>query len=247
MRVWRSVRDEVRARAPGAYGQARNALWVSRWYVRRLRGGSLGPARDPYDAAFWDQNEQGDWDGFARLVLDLFRPRSVLDVGCGSGALLRAIGRAAPVVRRLGLEHSPEALRRARSHGVEARPFDAMALDGSSARRLRHELGDWDLVTCFEVAEHLPPWRARPFVRFLAQWDTLVFSAARPGQGGVWHLNEQHPRYWLKRFAACGMANDSKGGTLRQGLAPLNLGPWYAANTLVLSRRPLAPVSRATE
>jgi hypothetical protein len=61
----------------------------------------------------------------------------------------------------------------------------------------------FDLVTSFEVAEHLPPRAAEPFVEYLTGLgDVVAFSAAIPLQGGTSHLNEQWQDYWSNLFAA---------------------------------------------
>lgn len=235
----RRIQDRARAAMPGLYKPVRNAVWLARWY-----GARLAPRRktaDPYSDEFWRVQEAGDWDGFARLVGRILSPASVLDVGCGSGALLQALRRTDPRLRLGGLEHSLTARRRAQAAGLAVRPFDALALDAVGRRALGAELGHWDLVVCLEVAEHLPPWHGARLVSFLAQWDVVLFSAARLGQGGVWHLNEQPPEYWLRRFARTGLEPHAAGRRLRDGLAKIALAPWYAANALVLTRGGATP------
>ncbi len=34
--------------------------------------------------------------------------------------------------------------------------------------------------------------------------NTIFWSAARPGQGGFNHVNEQEPEYWIEKFARHG-------------------------------------------
>jgi hypothetical protein len=59
----------------------------------------------------------------------------------------------------------------------------------------------FDLALCLEVGEHLPAESAAPLVRFLVDAsDTVVFSAAVPGQGGRHHVNEQWQSYWAGLF-----------------------------------------------
>jgi len=38
--------------------------------------------------------------------------------------------------------------------------------------------------------------------------DRIVMSAARPGQGGEGHFNEQLPEYWIEKFIARGFKYD---------------------------------------
>jgi hypothetical protein len=59
----------------------------------------------------------------------------------------------------------------------------------------------FDLCQSLEVAEHLPPARAKTFVADLAaQAPVVLSSAATPGQGGENHLNEQPGSYWQSHF-----------------------------------------------
>jgi len=59
----------------------------------------------------------------------------------------------------------------------------------------------YDLGISIEVAEHIPAAAADAFCDSLVQSaNFLVFSAAIPGQGGVNHVNEQKPRYWVDKF-----------------------------------------------
>lgn len=65
----------------------------------------------------------------------------------------------------------------------------------------------FDLVQSLEVAEHLKPERAESFAGDLTKIsDIVLFSAAIPGQGGVGHINEQWPSYWISIFDKKGYA-----------------------------------------
>ena len=51
------------------------------------------------------------------------------------------------------------------------------------------------------MAEHLPPGAANILVSTLTgHGDIVMFSAARPGQGGERHLNERPYEYWRQLF-----------------------------------------------
>jgi hypothetical protein len=55
------------------------------------------------------------------------------------------------------------------------------------------------------VAEHLPAASAATFVSSLCRHgDAVLFSAAIPGQGGSYHVNEQWPSYWANLFRSEG-------------------------------------------
>ncbi len=126
------------------------------------------------------------------IVFDIFRPSSVLDIGCGLGNWLEVskrlgvneiIGVDGTYVNRKLLKIAPEEF-------VESDLQKGISL----GRR-------FDLGICLEVAEHLPESSAETLVRSLTYHaDVLLFSAAIPGQGGQFHLNEQWPAYWQNLF-----------------------------------------------
>ena len=131
-----------------------------------------------------------------RYVLDRFRPASVLDFGCGTGRTLDhflAQGLDASGVegsaKAISLAQRPDRIRR---HDFE-RPLD---------------LGrKFDLLWCFEVVEHIRPAKSDVLLDSLARHaDLIVLSAARPGQGGDGHFNEQPPEYWAERMRSRGFA-----------------------------------------
>ena len=73
----------------------------------------------------------------------------------------------------------------------------------------------FDLVLCIEVAEHLPESVADILCDTVARHcgKLLVFTAALPGQGGKFHINEQPRQYWKERLAKRGLIYSPKGTT----------------------------------
>lgn len=132
----------------------------------------------------------------APLLLRLVQPQSVLDVGCGEGAWLKAF-QDQGVPRLLGLDGSY----------VDRSQFllDSACFRAADLARPVELEESFDLALCLEVAEHLPARQSRPLVRLLTRAAPVVlFSAAVPGQLGVGHVNEQWPGYWEARFAEHG-------------------------------------------
>lgn len=148
-----------------------------------------------YDDKFFDGIVEGATRSariMVPMIMQLVHPKSVIDIGCGDGAWLKAFV----------------------EHGVE----DIMGIDGSyvdpsrlliertqfqavDLNRPEHIGKTFDLALSLEVAEHLPARAAPSFVEMLVQAAPLVlFSAAIPNQGGRHHVNEQWPRYWERFF-----------------------------------------------
>jgi len=65
------------------------------------------------------------------------------------------------------------------------------------------------LATSLEVAEHISAVLADAFVRYFENLaETIIFTAAQPGQGGTGHINEQPREHWISKFASIGFPLD---------------------------------------
>jgi SAM-dependent methyltransferase len=162
------------------------------------------------------------------IVVELTRPASVVDVGCGAGGWLAAFARHG-VRDYLGIDgYAPEELLEIpRDRFLAADLTRPLALDRT-----------FDLAISLEVAEHLAGSAARTFVESLTRLAPVVmFSAAVPGQGGTGHRNEQWPRYWADLFADLGF--DALDVVRPRVWDDERIEPWYAQNTvLYAARRP---------
>lgn len=223
---------------------AKSLSYAVRWRARNwettvlwLRLRAAGNLAWAYSDDFWDFHSGGDWTGFADLLLRDCRPRSVVDVGCGDGKLLAALLARAPGLPVLGIDSSPSALVRAAAAGVPTEQHELDSLRGRALAPLRARISQFDMVISLETVEHLPPWAGRSFVKTLAQPRLVVFSAARPFQGGTLHLNERPPEYWRDRFAARRYDPAAFETALRGDLSRLDLPTWYSDNLQVFERR----------
>ena len=188
-----------------------------------------------YDEGFFQHQADGS-ERSARLVLehlfDLYRPESILDIGCGVGTWLQA-AQSLGVKDILGVD------------GADA-AHDVPRIDKS--RILLMDLNQpisvgrrFDLVMSLEVAEHLPGSSARAFVDNLTRHgDLVLFSAALPFQGGFGHVNENWLEYWAKLFEHAGFEPlDILRRTLWHNT---DVEWWYRQNMILFRRRTKADV-----
>jgi SAM-dependent methyltransferase len=127
------------------------------------------------------------------LVMELVRPQSVIDLGCGLGAWLS-------VFREQGVKDI---------WGVDGDWIQKDFLQIPPDRFQTYDLAlpftrdrQFDLVMSLEVAEHLPPASAPVLVDSLVNLGPVIlFAAAIPCQGGLNHINEQWPEYWAELFS----------------------------------------------
>jgi ubiquinone/menaquinone biosynthesis C-methylase UbiE len=92
------------------------------------------------------------WRLVVHELKDLPAQAVVIDLGCGSGALLERIGRALPETRLVGIDVEPSALKLARQRLPHAE-FVSGDLDQVGAGQAFR--GHADAVVCSEVLEHL--------------------------------------------------------------------------------------------
>jgi len=168
----------------------------------------------------------------AATIERIFKPNSVIDVGCGAGTLLAQLKRDGLEVR--GLEYSDAGIARCREKGVDVEKFD---LETDEAIE-----GSWDVTVSFEVAEHLPESLADNYVRVISQFSPIVImSAATVGQGGLDHVNEQPHEYWIEKMKRQGFDYDRQSSNqVREEWAAKGVASWYVNNTMIFRRR-IAP------
>lgn len=158
------------------------------------------------------------------VLFDGAIPTSLIDVGCGTGTWTKA-AMDLGVKDTLGVDGiAPAELLIPNDHFIK-RDFTQ---DWNLGRR-------FDMALCLEVAEHLEEKSAPRLVRNLAvHSDTVVFSAACPGQAGQHHVNCRWPAYWQKLFNAEGYVCDD---SLRWKVwNDCRVEPWYRQNVFVAKR-----------
>lgn len=161
------------------------------------------------------------------LVMDMVKPSSVLDVGCGTGTWLSAFEEAG-IRDYLGIDGAYVQSTQLKIPAEKFKPVDLKA--PWTLNRT------FDLVVCLEVAEHLPQSSADMFVEALTcHADTILFSAAIPHQGGQHHINEQWPEYWQQKFAHHGFYfHDSVRSKIWSNE---KVEWWYRQNIFLITRK----------
>lgn len=186
-----------------------------------------------YDAPFFDGTSAANTycKRFAQFLISNLSPKSVLDVGCGDCSFLSSF--CVEGIECVGLDGSAAATAYVPAGAIVEQ---ADLEDG-------FEMGKkFDLVSCIEVAEHLPKRCAKNLVAALTSHSNraIVFSAAHPGQGGVGHINEQPSQYWVRLFATYGwQANNTLSESARLHLKNSSAPSYLSVNLLIFQRASL--------
>ena len=170
-----------------------------------------------------DAGAQSSAQAFAGLLMDWLQPQSVLDLGCGRGVWLGE-WQAAGVGEVLGVDGD-----------YVDRTQLAIPADSFRAADLTQPLTfdrRFDLAQSLEVGEHLPTEASDALVDSLcAGSDRVLFSAAVPGQGGEFHVNEQPLSFWQEKFGERGYrAYDCIRPQLKDNT---DVEPWYRYNAIL--------------
>jgi hypothetical protein len=141
----------------------------------------------------YERNEHwlGFFDTVAANLVRTLRPTSSLDAGCAWGFLVEAL-------------HS----RGVDAYGLDVSDYGISKVDESVADRCRvASLVEplprrYDLITCIEVIEHIPPEETATVIANLCSATDRILLSTSPGDyGEPTHLNVQPPEYWSATLA----------------------------------------------
>ncbi len=181
-----------------------------------------------YDGSFYEfagDAARESAEEIVPLLLAMTGARSVVDVGCGIGTWLASFQR----------HHVDDVL------GFDGTHVERASLEIPSERFRAWDLEQpllidrtFDLACCLEVAEHLSEPRADTLVDDLARLAPIVlFSAAIPLQGGIGHINERWPTYWVEKFTKRGLIVVD---AIRPAVWDNNrVAMWYSQNCLLFA------------
>lgn len=164
---------------------------------------------DNYGKAYYDRmctvpydRDQPTWQNhfrtLARTLIERYRPRTTLDVGCAKGFLVEHLRDGG--IQAFGLDVSPYAISQVRE---DIRPFCHVATGAGSMT------GQFDLITCIEVAEHMPEPEAKAaIVEMCKHSDQIIFSSTPSDFEEPTHINLHPAEYWIELFQQQGFFPD---------------------------------------
>jgi len=160
------------------------------------------------------------------ILIKHFKPKSVIDIGCGAGIYLKEF--ASQGVKIIGYDGSPAA----RKESLVKNKIKIHDLCQPLAIKKQ-----FDLCLCIEVAEHLNKKYSQTLINTLTQLSSLIiFTAATPGQGprSIGHINEQPHEYWIKKFKAKNFSPDKKlTAKIKREMKEENVVWWIVKNLMV--------------
>lgn len=152
-----------------------------------------------------DYSEREVWErNFAWIadnIVSIFRPNTVLDVGCAYGYLVEALRDRG--VNAYGIDISKHAISQVRE---DMRQF-------CNAQDILEDLPNefpqkYDLVITIEVLEHIyQEYTDNVIAKLCTYGDIIVFSSSSDDTNEETHVNVQQSEYWAQKFAKNGFFN----------------------------------------
>jgi hypothetical protein len=149
-------------------------------------------------------------------------PSKVADVGCGPGHFVEAL--LSEGVPAIGYE-------------IDIRRQEKGITYGDITDDVR--LASEEVVLCLEVLEHIAPEDTGTAIANLAAMTkkTLIFSAGRPGQGGIGHINCRESAEWKDLISKRGLSySASLTANLIESVDPTTTPGWFINNVMVFER-----------
>ena len=185
-----------------------------------------------YNESFfgWDNNaiqQQQLAQYIVPKIVERFRPKYVLDIGCGSGQWLDEYRKY-----------------KVRTRGIESASAAWVSMSEKTQKNvvkwdLRNKLKKTykpDLVQSLEVAEHIEEDYADVFIYNLVKHnaDIIFLTAATPEQHGMQHVNCQEKEYWMAKMKNNGYLFDQDILNEVLGWGTLEDSPiWWSTNLMV--------------
>lgn len=158
-------------------------------------------------------------DGVIYLIKD--RLKTIIDIGCGNGAYTERFNK----------------------NGFECVGFDGSPLTPELTNNLCKimdfsepvDIGEFDLVFCLEVGEHIPSQYEQAFIDNIcrAAKNDIVLSWAVEGQGGDGHVNCKNNDYVINQMLTRGFKIEKEYTNFLRAQSRL---PWFK-NTIMYFKK----------
>lgn len=173
-----------------------------------------------------------DYAAIAETIIKEYQPKTIIEFGCGTGALAREFASRGITVVAIDGYSMPDF---SNYSDVKFTKIDLNNVN-ETQKFLSSFNSKFDLAISIEVAEHLNPDVSQSFIQWMTSVaDVVVFSAAVPHQDGDGHINCRTRQDWYKFLKKSDFVI---ADTLRiHFTSNLRLGLWHKLNVIDYVRK----------
>lgn len=146
------------------------------------------------------ENETHIDEGALQFLINKFGIKSMIDVGCGPGGMVKTAMDAGLSVQGVDGDFTVERV-------DEVRPVIEIH---DYSKGIREDSETYDLAWSVEFLEHVDPEYIYNFMHDFRKCKYVVCTHALPGQPGHHHVNCQDTPYWVAIFRAFGFEIDEQ-------------------------------------
>jgi len=165
--------------------------------------------------------------------IDTYKPKSIIDYGCGIGAYLES-GFNKGVERLQGFDINGEILKK------YTNPLIGKFITYTDCTE-KINTDKYECIISIETAEHINPLKSEVFVMNLInsadENSLIIFSAAQPEQNGTGHINCQTKEFWIELFNTYGFGVDSQVTKEVSEKWKTLKAPKYVYNNLIIFKK----------
>lgn len=172
-----------------------------------------------------EQAEKVQAESLADILIEMYDPQSVADVGCATGLYL------VPFLTRgvvtIGWDSADYAVEQKLVPTVEKADITETMSEVTV-----------DLAICLEVLEHIENDLCGGVIQNLVNMsDLIIFSAAQPGQAGTGHINCKPKKHWETLFNIRGYNRDPDAEEqIKQYVMQKDHAQWFVDNLQVFKK-----------
>lgn len=182
-----------------------------------------------YDEEFYSKDKSFAKQ-MAKVIDDVLQPESVAELGAGGGEIMQQFRDR----NHVAIDMSSDAREFALSNNEGGMIYEVSDLRDEVIYDQRY-----GLCICLEVVEHIHKKYVDNLILNLKNAsDTILFTAAAPGQSGTNHVNCQNIQYWIIKLRPYQIDYPTTT-KLRNELSKVPKIPWFYIQNLYLFKKPL--------
>jgi ubiquinone/menaquinone biosynthesis C-methylase UbiE len=137
--------------------------------------------------------------------INKFKPRSIIDIGCGYGRYLKVISKKFPNIRLVGVDISSSQIEYAREYCKDFPNIEFFEIDG---KNLPFDKGSFDMSITYGCLQHIKPKKLNYFfkqIKSISKYYSIFIEydnqkKYNPMKDKYWHYNHNYSKLFENKI-----------------------------------------------